>query len=182
MSSPVGFSEQLGKPMNTKYLSSGWPIYALAGILSLMISVSALGIPGEKEAQLEKRYGKPVKVEEQSYWEDAKNLFYRWNGYDIEVFLCKGKKDWWRGVSQTETVKKEKGESLSVDEINKWLEWNGAGQKWIVGELVGEHQEPDIPVHPEQMPEKIWHRADKNVFASYGPFGIRFYSQEMNDL
>jgi len=162
------------------YVGASKRIRLLAGTVSLMISASALGIPGEKESQLEKRYGKPVKVEELSYWEDAKNLVYRWNGYKVEVFLCKGKKDWWKGTSQHETVTKENGEPLSVDQINKWLEWNGAGQKWIIEE----YKTPEIliPVQPEDTPQKIWTRADKKVGASYGAFGIRFDSQEYNEL
>ena len=146
-----------------------------------MMSASALGMPGEKEAQLEKRYGKPVQVEELSYWEDAKNLVYRWNGYEIKVFLCKGKKDWWKGTSQYETVTKEKGEPISDDEINRWLEWNGAGQKWIIG-IIEESTTSGIPVEPENRPQKIWDRADKKVSASYGRFGLRFISQEYNEI
>ena len=153
-------------------------IRLLGGILSFMTSTSALGIPGDKESQLEKRYGKPVKVEELSYWEDAKKLSYRWNGYKIEVFLCKGKKDWWKGVCQTEKIQKENGEPLSVDEVNKWLEWNGAGEKWIAEE----YKKPEIPVEPKDTPEKMWRRADKKVVALYGPFGIEFDSQEFYDL
>jgi hypothetical protein len=153
------------------------PIRLFAGILSLIISTTALAIPGEKEAQLEKRYGKPFKIEELSYWEDAKRLFYRWNGYEIEVFLCKGKKDWWKGVSQTERAKKENGEPLSVDEVNKWLEWNGAGEKWIA-----EEYKPSLPTEPKYTREKMWRRADKKVVALYGPFGIEFQSQEYFDM
>lgn len=154
--------------------------------MSVLISASALGIPGEKESELEKRYGKPVKVEVTSYWEDAKNLVYRWNGYEIEVFLCKGKKDWWKGTSQRETVRNEKGEPFSVEEINTWLERNGAGQKWIED---FEHLKPDPGVTMVNKPEKVWRRADNKVIALSGVVAddgeapsMGFFSQELYDL
>jgi hypothetical protein len=172
--------------MSTKHRLARWPVCALTGILSLMISASAVGIPGEKESELEKRYGKPVKVEEMSYWEDAKNLVYRWNGYEIAVFLCKGKRDWWKGSSQREIVTKPKGDPFSADEINKWLEWSGAGQKWIENfEHLNANQDPA----PTAKTDHAWRRADNKVWARSGISTeddktptVEFGSQEMNEL
>ena len=80
----------------------------VASTVVLMVSASALACIGETEAQIEKRYGKPLQVDNKALV--GKVVDYKANGYVIGVFFIDG-------TSQAENIKKDQGAPFSPDEL-----------------------------------------------------------------
>ena len=82
----------------------------------LLFAHTALGRIGEKQAQIEKRYGQPTSG---SHWTKT----YRYEDFFVIVTFDDG-------VSGIETYEKCNGAPMSAVEIGKLLDANGDGTKW----------------------------------------------------